>query len=92
MRSRYAAYALHLTDYIERTTHPQNEQFNREGLKPFCEQTEFLGLDILDVQEGEASATVTFTAHLAQAGRDASFTEKSLFEKVKGQWMYRAGC
>jgi uncharacterized protein YchJ len=33
-------------------------------------------------------ATVTFRALLLQGGKDASFTEISLFERVNGRWFY----
>jgi len=36
-------------------------------------------------------ATVTFVAHLSQNQQDASFTEKSYFEKVNGKWLYLNG-
>ena len=89
MRSRYAAYALGLADYILQTTHPQNPQiFTRDQILSFCRITTFVGLDILSFEDGENIAYVTFTAHLQQEGKDASFTEKSLFEKVEGKWLY----
>ncbi len=55
----------------------------------FSAQTEFVGLEILDVQEEGSFATVTFSAHLIQDKRDISFTEKSYFKKEKGRWLYR---
>lgn len=96
MRSRYAAYALGLPEYIIKTTHPANPDFRRdsatwaEEILAFCKQTEFRGLEILDVQEKGSTATVTFIAHLVQNHHDVSFTEKSLFERVDGRWLYRA--
>jgi SEC-C motif-containing protein len=90
MRSRYAAYALGLADYILQTTHPLNPQpKDREQILFFSKQTEFCGLDILSFEDGEKIAYVTFTAHLRQNGQDAPFTEKSEFEKVDGRWMYK---
>jgi SEC-C motif-containing protein len=97
MRSRYSAYALGLVDYILRTTHPQNhdaakplEQRKKE-MEQFCRTTIFKGLKILEAQEGETRSSVTFTAFLSQAGKDFSFTEKSTFEKVLGNWLYLSG-
>lgn len=97
MRSRYSAYALCLPDYIVRTTHPDNPQFLSntalwlEQIAEFCQQTQFKKLEILDFQESGSAATVTFIAHLAQNQKDASFKEKSHFEKIKGKWLYRSG-
>ncbi|MBS0649375.1 MAG: SEC-C domain-containing protein [Verrucomicrobia bacterium] len=97
MRSRYCAYAIGLVDYIVRTTHPLNREAaksleeRKKEIEQFCKSTDFKGLKILDVQEGETKSTVTFTAFLSQAGKDFSFTEKSTFEKVLGSWLYWCG-
>ncbi len=91
MRSRYAAYALNLPDYIIETTHPSSKRKPlaqwREGIVQFSTHFQFTGLDILEVGEG----SVTFTAHLTHAGSDASFSEKSGFQKVEGRWLYHSG-
>lgn len=90
MRSRYAAYALNLPDYIIETTHPSQRKPLaqwREGIVQFSTHCQFTGLDILEVGEG----SVTFTAHLMCAGADASFREKSHFEQVEGRWYYHSG-
>jgi SEC-C motif domain protein len=93
MRSRYAAYAKGLADYIIRTTHPENHDAARplderkKDIELFCASTEFKELQILDHGED----TVTFTAHLSQNGKDFTFTEKSAFEKIDGQWLYLSG-
>jgi SEC-C motif domain protein len=98
MRSRFAAYALGNVGYIVRTTHPKsphaqtNQKVWRREVKSFCEQTDFLGLQILQVSEIQDDVGwVTFHAILMQAGRDASFTEKSRFERVNGRWLYHSG-
>jgi SEC-C motif-containing protein len=97
MRSRYAAYALGLSDYIIQTTHPVSPHFCHDLTKwakqisEFSSHTEFRGLEILQFQESNSSATVTFFAHLFQNKKDVSFTEKSHFEKVEGKWLYHSG-
>lgn len=97
MRSRYSAYALGLSRYIIRTTHPASPQYKSNAahwekqIDEFCSQTQFKKLEVLQVQETEPIATVVFIAHLSQNGKDLSFQEKSYFEKVKGQWLYRNG-
>ena len=97
MRSRYAAYALGKVDYIIQTTHPKNGSRKsnlsswKKDLQLFCKTTEFTGLQILSFVDGETCSTVTFHARLVQNSRDASFTEKSNFEKVNGRWLYKDG-
>jgi SEC-C motif domain protein len=97
MRSRFSAYALCLPDYIIHTTHPANPQFCHDAkewaqkISKFSSDTEFKDLEILGFQEDDCFATVTFVAYLIQDKKDVSFTEKSYFEKVKGQWLYHSG-
>jgi SEC-C motif-containing protein len=97
MRSRYSAYALGLVDYILKTMHQSHPdaarpvEVRRKEIGEFCKATVFKGLKISDVQEGESKSTVTFTAFLSQGGKDFSFTEKSTFEKVQGNWFYLNG-
>lgn len=97
MRSRYAAYALNLADYIIKTTHPNNPHYSddkakwKEEIEKFSKTTKFLKLEILDYNEQNHLSTVTFKAHLIQNARDVSFTERSAFEKVGGCWLYLNG-
>lgn len=97
MRSRYSAYAFNLPDYIIATTHPASPQYSenifswKRALTQFSRNSVFQKLDLLDFKEQGTLATVTFTAHISQNDRDATFTERSYFEKSKGRWMYRGG-
>ncbi len=97
MRSRYAAYALGLPDYIIKTTHPKNPSYTTQvkewarGILDFSQKTAFEGLKILEFVDRDTKATVTFAAYLKQNGHDASFTEKSHFIKVDGHWLYLSG-
>lgn len=97
MRSRYSAYALRKVDYLISTTHKENPAFRanksvwQKSLLEFASNTHFQGLKIVEFQDGENLAFVTFTAFLRQGSIDASFSEKSLFEKVKGKWLYKSG-
>ncbi len=83
MRSRFAAFALGKVGYIMQTEQLDTPS-SREELSRFCEQTDFVGLHFW----AETDTTVTFRAVLLQNGRDASFTERSLFEKQRGRWLY----
>ncbi len=94
MRSRYAAYALGLADYIMDTTHPSNPSYShqrkkwRKSLLAFAHSHQFVGLTILEFVDGNPCATVTFRAHLQQGDQDTSFTEQSRFVKENGKWLY----
>jgi SEC-C motif domain protein len=97
MRSRYSAYAYDLPEYIIETTHPLNPGYRHEQvawkkeISLFSRASSFKKLEILDSQEKDDTATVTFVAHISQNGGDASFTEKSLFKKIDGKWLYHSG-
>lgn len=97
MRSRYSAYVLNLPDYIIKTTHPASPQYVenhfswKRGISQFSRNFTFQRLEVLDFKEKNTLATVTFTAYLSQKDRDATFTEKSYFEKVNDRWLYRGG-
>ncbi len=97
MRARYAAYALDLSSYIIKTTHPVSPQYgddHEEWVKEishFSKTFQFNRLEVLSFKEKEKIATVTFVAHMSQNDQDATFTERSYFEKIKDQWLYKNG-
>jgi len=93
MKSRYSAYAADLPDYIIHTTHPDNPEFSeekglwRDSIRQFSRQTTFLGLKIIEQEEGEEEAYVTFIATLSSG----ELKERSRFLKVGGKWLYVDG-
>ncbi len=97
MRSRFAAYALGLTDYMIDTTHKDHPEFSndrqkwKESIETFSRSTNFDHLTIDEFIDGEKTATVSFTAHLRQGGTDATFGEKSFFVKENDRWLYKSG-
>ena len=97
MRSRYAAYALDLPEYIMATTHPDHPSAKkdpkmwRHEIDTFSQETDFIDLKILSDREGDDTAFVEFRAILKNQGHDVSFTEKSRFLKVDDRWLYESG-
>lgn len=97
MRSRYSAYVLNIPEYIVATTHPASPQYSddkfswKRSISKFSRESSFHRLEILDFQEQNNIAVVTFTVHLSQKGQDATFTERSHFEKLGASWFYRSG-
>jgi SEC-C motif-containing protein len=92
MKSRYSAYAVGESDYIIKTTHPNNPDFTedrlswRRDIEHFSSTTQFLKLEILDFIEGEHEAFVTFIATLS----GGELREKSRFLKINNQWFYES--
>jgi SEC-C motif-containing protein len=95
MISRYSAYAVHRCDYIIQTTHKTNEQFMHDinhwfdEIAEFSRNTIFVGLKILDYNEMNEEAYVTFQAKLQQNGNHFSLTEQSRFIKENEKWYYQ---
>jgi len=97
MRSRYAAFALGLGDYLVKTlsaSHPdrglEGEALARE-LSRAREKQRFLGLEILETSSGSSRGEVLFHARIFERGQDRSFTERSTFVKEDGAWRYASG-
>ena len=97
MRSRYAAYALGLTDYVMDTTSPDGPRFEPDrrlwalSIEEFSRGTRFDGLAILGSGADGDAGWVRFRAVLARGERDASFEERSRFIRREGRWLYVSG-
>ena len=98
MRSRYSAYAARDVEFILATTHPSGPHHRADAaawardVAAFCRDTRFLGLEVLAaVEDGADVGWVTFRARLTRGERDASFVERSRFERVDGRWLYHSG-
>lgn len=85
MRSRYSAYVTGNVDYLLGTTHPDSrlhtmEQDIREGMA----DTQWLQLCILNSGEDH----VEFIAEYVCRGELGRIHERSVFEKLDGEWFY----
>jgi SEC-C motif-containing protein len=93
MRSRYAAYALGLADYVLDTTVPEkllggDRALQLEAVLTFGKATSFFGLEVKGSGETGDAGWVSFRAILTQGSRDASFEERSQFVRRAGRWLY----
>jgi SEC-C motif-containing protein len=93
MRSRYAAFALGLGEYLVATlasSHPDlarpREELVRD-LSRIKERQRFLGLRIVHAEGDE----VLFDARIFERGQDRSFAELSTFVREEGAWKYASG-
>lgn len=91
MRSRYSAFCLGEVDYLLGTLHPSKRQpGEREALMASIQQTQWLGLKILDHKQAGDRAEVEFVAFY----EDAPFSqlhERSRFTREAGRWYYHDG-
>ncbi|MGH7437123.1 MAG: YchJ family protein [Polyangiaceae bacterium] len=93
MRSRYAAFALGLGEYLVETlasSHP-DRGVPRDGLVTELSRAKdrqrFLGLRIVRAQGDQ----VLFDARIFERGEDRSFAELSTFVREEGRWLYANG-
>jgi len=93
MKSRYVAYAIGDSNYIMKTTHPDNIDYSKDkqswkmSIDLFCKETDFFALEILDFLDGSKESFVSFIAKLSSG----DMKERSRFLKVDGVWLYESG-
>lgn len=97
MRSRYAAFALGLGEYLVDTLSSDHDDraapratLVRE-LSRVKETQRFMGLEIIDAKSDGDRGEVTFRAKIFEEGKDRSFTEHSHFVREDGEWKYAFG-
>jgi SEC-C motif-containing protein len=97
MRSRYAAFALGLGEYLVNTLtadHPDRAlemaTLARE-LSQARERQRFLGLRIDEAHAEGDRGEVVFFARIFERGKDCSFRERSSFRREEGKWRYEGG-
>ncbi len=94
MRSRYAAFALGLGDYLVETLasdHPDRAADVArlaQALSHVKDTQRFLGLRIVASQVDGDRGHVVFHARIFERGADRSFGERSRFRREDGEWRY----
>lgn len=95
MRSRYTAYVEHAVDYIIGTCiHRGKDDIDRKSTSDWSEQSTWLGLNIISVENGGANdtkGTVEFEASYERDGLKEVHHEVAKFIKDKGEWLYEEG-
>jgi SEC-C motif-containing protein len=99
MRSRYAAFALGMGEYLVKTlasTHPDRAAPRDELARALGQaraKQRFVGLSILSATTSPAGdeGEVLFYARIFERGADRSFAERSTFVREAGGWRYAAG-
>ncbi|MCK5293500.1 MAG: SEC-C domain-containing protein [Arcobacteraceae bacterium] len=96
MKSRYSAYVVKNIDYIIKTTHKENLDFTiqikqwKDDVLLFCEESNFIKLEILETNLNDLESFVTFKVELQIKNKDESFVEKSKFLKENNMWLYHS--
>ena len=89
MRSRYSAYVLGLSDYLQDTWHSSTQPVDAPAFDPTLR---WLGLEVRrHVTLADGSAVVEFVARSKVAGRAQRLHESSHFVMEDGRWFYVDG-
>jgi SEC-C motif-containing protein len=95
MRSRYTAYVEHAVDYIISTcVHRGKDDIDEKSTREWSEQSTWLGLTILNSEQGgvnDAQGTVEFEAVYERDGLKEVHHERATFKKDNGEWLYEEG-
>ncbi|MEK9712442.1 MAG: YchJ family metal-binding protein [Thalassolituus sp.] len=87
MRSRYTAFAQENADYLLRSWHKDY----RPQTLDFADDTQWLGLTILDNSEEGDRGTVHFVARFREGKEWFELEENSRFQRDGKHWYYEAG-
>jgi SEC-C motif-containing protein len=95
MRSRYTAFVIGDIDYLQNTSGGEALlRFDRSELQRSLPETEWRGLEIVDVHGGQAkdtTGTVKFKVSFRQGGQLHIQTERSEFRRIDRVWRYCRG-
>jgi SEC-C motif domain protein len=95
MRARYTAYAMANIDFVEQTIHPKfKDDFNRESAQKWAEESQWHGLEILNIVNGkeeDAEGTVEFIATYSQKDEEIKHHEIAAFKKEEDAWFFVDG-
>ena len=90
MRSRYAAYVLKNVSYIVDTTVPsQQALLNVQAIQTWAEETQWLGLQILNTESlTKTQSAVEFHALFQGEEGEQTHHERSIFVKIDDRWYF----
>lgn len=96
MRSRYTAYARGDVAHLARTLAPEHRAgFDMADVSAGMKSTQWLGLEILDTQDGgetDSTGIVEFVARFQAQGQTRALHERSRFRREeKDGWVYVDG-
>jgi len=95
MRARYAAFVTRQTDFLHQSLHPDHRKdHDVEATRRWAETAQWLGLSVVDVQDGGAAdeaGNVEFIATYKDRGIVKPHHEISRFSKRDGDWYYVDG-
>jgi SEC-C motif-containing protein len=95
MRARYTAYATCNIDFLYASSGPEVQaDFDPESSRRWAEGSEWNGMEIVAIEKGSAQddgGLVEFIARYSVNGTEFEHHERSLFQRVNGEWKFIDG-
>ncbi len=95
MRARYAAFVEADVDFLTESMHPDSRaDHDPNGTRDWAENSEWLGLQILNVSAGgpdDETGEVEFIASFEYGGEFSPYHEIATFERLDGRWYFKEG-
>lgn len=95
MRARYSAFVTKELDYIKTTHNPDRmSDYNDTDIKLWAENSEWMGLKVVNVEGGQESDTegkIEFVAKYKVKGQMQNHHEVAIFEKRDDTWFFMDG-
>jgi len=95
MRARYTAHDQVAVDFLFSSIHPDHRKgFDHNGTRDWAAKSDWLGLEVVDTEGGEANDTegeVEFIARYRLNGSTRSYHERGHFKRQDGQWFFTDG-
>ena len=95
MRSRYSAYVKTEIDYLIDSTHiSQRHLYNKENLRQWSENSDWLKLEIINTVNGninDITGQVEFKAYYIENDQEIIHHELSEFKKENDKWYFVSG-
>ena len=95
MRSRYTAFTLARVDYLMKSHHPTLQPVKEKAaIRQWAQSVQWMGLVITETNGGQPTdqiGYVTFKALYMEQHHLCRIYERSLFERLNGEWVYVSG-
>ncbi|MBQ9694362.1 MAG: YchJ family protein [Kiritimatiellae bacterium] len=95
MRARYTAYAKCNIDFLYASAGAEVQaEFDPESSRRWAEGSEWHGMQILATEKGgpaDDEGVIEFIAHYSVNGTAFEHHERSLFQRVEGEWKFIDG-
>jgi len=95
MRARYSAHEKAAITFLYQSTHPaQRNGYDQEATKSWAEESEWLGLEIVETSGGaeeDSEGTVTFVARFRDKNGLHNHHECGQFTREDGRWFFTQG-